>query len=170
MDRMSSIELAIRNETAEMEYYLAEARRSRNPVTRRLFETLAADEQEHMTRLRALHGKLTATGSWPADVTIEIAGTNVRQVLEDLGRNLESAAHDDDDIAALNKGIGFEQRGSRFYADLAAACQNPQEQKFFGFLAGIEREHMLSIQDSLFYLEDPQGWLEEKGRAGLDGA
>jgi rubrerythrin len=167
---MSSIELAIRNETAEMEYYLAEAARSRNPVARRLFETLAEDEKEHMTRLRALHGKLVSSGSWPEDVTIEVAGTNVKHVLEGLGRNGETAAHDDDDIAALHKGIGFEQNGSKFYAELAAACDNPQERKFFSFLAGIEREHMLSIQDSLFYLEDPQGWLEEKGRAGLDGA
>lgn len=170
MDRMPSIELAIRNETAEMDYYLAEAKRSKNPVAKRLFETLAEDEQEHMTRLRALHGRLTADGSWPADVPIEVAGTNVKQVLESLGRDRESAAHEDDDIAALNKGIGFEQNGSKFYAELAEACDNPQERKFFSFLAGIEREHMLSIQDSLFYLEDPQGWLEEKERSGLDGA
>lgn len=170
MDRMSSIELAIRNETAEMEYYLTQARRSRNPVARRLFETLAEDEKEHMTRLRALHGRLTADGSWPEDVAIEVAGTNVKQVLDSLGRDQGTAAHDDDDIAALNRGIDLEQNGSKFYSGLAEVCQNPQEQRFFRFLAGIEREHMLSIKDSLFYLEDPQGWLEEKERAGLDGA
>jgi rubrerythrin len=170
MDRMSSIDLAIQNETTEMEFYLAEAQRSRNPVAKRLFETLAEDEQEHMTRLRTLHGKLTAAGSWPEDVAIEVAGTNIKHVLENLARNRETTAHDDDDIAALNKGIGFEQKGSEFYSNLAGACTNTQEQKFFRFLSGIEREHMLSIQDSLFYLEDPQGWLEEKGHAGLDGA
>jgi len=167
---MSSIELAIRNETAEMEYYLAEARRSGNPVARRLFETLAEDEQEHMTRLRVMHGRLIAEGSWPADVPIEVAGTDVKQVLDRLGRDGSTEAHDDDDIAALRKGIEFEQQGARFYADLAEACANPQERKFFSFLAGIEREHMLSIKDSLFYLEDPRGWMEEKERAGLDGA
>jgi hypothetical protein len=47
---------------------------------------------------------------------------------------------------------------------------NPQEKKFFSFLAQIEREHMLSMKDSLFYLEDPEGWFESNGRAGLDGA
>jgi rubrerythrin len=170
MDRMSSIELAIRNEIAEMEFYLGEARRSSNPVAMRLFETLAEDEREHMTRLRALHGRLVSSGSWPGDVAIEVAGTDIGKVLDGLGRAAGEAAHDDDDIAALKKGIGFEHTGSKFYADLAQACDNPQERKFFVFLSGIEREHMLSIQDSLFYLEDPQGWLEEKGRAGLDGA
>jgi len=38
MDHMSSIELAITNETKEMEYYLNHARRSRNPVAKALFE------------------------------------------------------------------------------------------------------------------------------------
>ena len=65
MDRMSSIELAIRNENTEMEYYLEQVRRSRNPVAKLLFETLAADEKEHMVRIEGLHRKLTADGSWP---------------------------------------------------------------------------------------------------------
>ena len=169
MDKMSSIELAIKNETTEMEYYQNEAKRSKNPVAQKLFMTLAEDEKEHMTRLRGLHEKLTADGSWPEDVPIEVAGTDVKQTLEGITRGQGTSEHDDDDIAALNKGIEFEQNGSKFYAELAESCDNPQEQKFFEFLARIEREHMLSIKDSLFYLEDPEGWLEEKERIGLDG-
>ena len=171
MDRMSSIELAIKNEKSEMEYYHGEAKRSENPVAKRLFETLAQDEREHMVRLRTLHEKLTADGSWPEDVPIEVAGTDIKQVLSGLARDKKTAKmHNDDDIAALRKGIEFESSGAKFYSELAEACNNPQERKFFGFLAQIEREHMLSIQDSLFYIEDPEGWFESKGRAGLDGA
>lgn len=170
MDRISSIELAIKNEKAEMEYYHGEAERSRSPVAKSLFETLAADEREHMTRLRALHEKLTADGSWPEDVPIDVEGTNISAVLKDVARDQVSANdHDLDDIGALKKGIEFEASGSKFYADLADACDNLQEKKFFAFLSQIEREHMLSIQDSLFYLEDPEGWFESKERAGLDG-
>ena len=172
MDRINSIELAIKNEQSEMVYYQNEAKRSNNPVAQKLFQTLAADEKEHMTRLKGLNEKLTSDGSWPEDVPIEVAGTNIKSVLEDVvqDRGGSLAAHDDDDIAALKKCIEFEAGGSKFYAGLAEACDNPQEKKFFGFLSKIEREHMLSIQDSLFYLEDPEGWLESKGRAGLDGA
>ncbi len=170
MDRMSSIKLAIKNETAEMAFYLNEARRSSNPVAQALFETLAADEKEHMTRIRGLHEKLTADGSWPEEMPIEVDGTNIKSVLSSLGRDANTTAkHDGDDISALKKGIEFENNGAKFYAELAEACDNPQEAKFFRFLSGIEREHMLSIQDSLFYLEDPEGWLESKERVGLDG-
>ncbi len=171
MDRINSIELAIDNEKSEMAYYNNESKRSKNPVAQKLFQTLAADEKEHMTRLRTLHEKLVADGAWPEHVPIEVAGTDIGQVLKSVVKDRGSASeHDDDDIAALKKGIEFETGGAKFYAELAEVCDNPQEKKFFSFLAQIEREHMLSIQDSLFYLEDPKGWLEEKGRAGLDGA
>ncbi len=171
MDRMSSIELAIKNEKSEMEYYLNQAERSNNPVAKAMFENLAADEKEHMARLTHLHQKLIADGSWPNDVPIEVAGTNIKTVLEKLGSDpLNAANHDADDLAALKRGVDFEQNGAKFYADLAESCDNPQEAKFFRFLSGIEREHMLSIKDSLFYLEDPQGWFESKEHQGLDGA
>lgn len=171
MDRMSSIELAIKNETAEMEFYLEQAKRSRNKLAKAMFENLAEDEKEHMTRLKGLHKKLVADGSWPEDVPIEVAGTNISNVLETLAK-LPASAVDCDaaDIEALKKGENFESNGSKFYATLADACANPAESEFFRFLSGIEREHMLSIQDSIYYLEDPEGWMESKGRAGLDGA
>ncbi|MCP4605345.1 MAG: ferritin family protein [Proteobacteria bacterium] len=171
MDRISSIKLAIKNETSEMAFYLNEARRSENPVTKALFGTLAEDEKEHMQRIRALNDKLVADGSWPKDMPIEVKGTNIKAVLKGLGRNPEiSAKHNDDDLAALRTGIEFENNGAKFYSELAEISENPQEAGFFRFLADIEREHMMSIQDSLFYLEDPQGWLESKERSGLDGA
>ena len=171
MDRISSIEFAIKNEAAEMEYYGAEAARSNNPVAQELFKNLAEDEKEHMTRLKAFHAKLTENGSWPEDVPIEVAGTNIKNVLKNLaGDHASATAHDDDDIAALKKGIEFETNGHKFYAELAGVCSNPQEKAFFEFLSQIEREHMLSIQDSLEYLTDPEAWYERNGRAGLDGA
>ena len=171
MDRISSIEFAIKNEQTEKEYYLNEANRTKNPVAKRLFETLAADEEEHKTRLQGLHEKLIADGAWPNDVSVEVAGTNIKKDLEKVVRDKGSSQdYDADDITALKKGIEFENGGVKYYAELAQACDNPQEAKFFRFLSGIEREHLLSIQDSLFYLEDPQGWYEAHERSGLDGA
>jgi len=171
MERMSSIELAMKNENSEMEYYLAQANRSKNPVAKALFQTLADDEKEHKERLQGLHKKLIANGQWPEDVAITVAGTNIKTVLETVVTKAGSADnYDSTDLEALRKGIEFETKGHKFYAELAEVCDNPQEAKFFRFLAGIEREHMLSIQDSLFYLEDPEGWLESKSRSGLDGA
>ena len=171
MDRMASIELAINNEKEEMAFYSGEAERSKNPVAKALFKTLAEEEEEHMTRITALHKKLVGAGAWPEDVAIEVSGSNVKKALSDFRRDLASTQeHDDDDIAALKKSIESEKGAAELYNNIAKASQNPQEVTFFKFLSEIEREHMLSLEDSLAYLEDPQSWLEADGRQGLDGA
>jgi rubrerythrin len=171
MDRMSSIELAMKNEQAEKEFYLGHAKRTRNAVARILFEALAADEDEHKKRLATLYNKLKSDGAWPETVPIEVAGTDVRRRLAAAERGSEEASrHDGDDLDALRKAESFEAAGGALYGNLAAACANPQEKAFFHFLAGIEREHLLSVRDSIAYLEDPQGWLSARERSGLDGA
>jgi rubrerythrin len=171
MERMPSIELAIRNEQAEKAYYLNEARRTANPVARTLFQELARDEDEHMRRLGALHEKLKSAGSWPADVPLVVAATDVKQKLASLVRETGSHAQNDlSDLEALRKAEAFEANGAAFYKELAAACADPREKAFFELLSGIEREHLASVQDSIFYLEDPHGWLAARERSGLDGA
>ncbi len=171
MDYIPSIELAMKNEKSEMEYYLGESERSRNPLAKELFKTLADDEREHMSRLQILHEKLTKDGAWPEKMPLEVKGTNIESVLEKIRRDKNSTEeHDMDDIDAMKKGIEFEAKGSRFYGDLAADCTNPQEKEFFKVLSRIERQHMLSIQDSLAYLQDSESWFAHKERSGLDGA
>lgn len=171
MDRMASIELAMKNEKTEMEFYKNESARSKNPVAKAMFDTLARDEAEHMARISKLHGKLVHDGSWPQDVTIDVAGTDVREVLDGLfGKTSSTEDHDDDDLQAIKRAIDFETKGEQFYADLSKVCENPKEKEFFSFLSSIEREHRLSLTDTLHYLEDPESWLEEHERQGLDGA
>ncbi|MDD5306508.1 MAG: ferritin family protein [Deltaproteobacteria bacterium] len=170
MNRMSSIELALANEKIEVEFYEKEAARSRNRVARALFETLAGDEQEHIARIARLHRELTGAGSWPTDVPIEVKGTEVRKVLAGIARDKGSVAdHDENDIAALKRAAGFEDKGASLYLELAKGSDNPMEARFFKFLAGIEREHFMSIKDSLLYLEDPQAWHEAREHSTLDG-
>jgi rubrerythrin len=136
-----------------------------------MFKNLARDEEEHMKRIGALHEKLVAKGSWPEDLPITVAGTQIAATLRSLvGATGAAKDHDDDDEAALRRAVDFEAKGELLYKDLAKACTNPQERTFFEFLSGIEREHRLSLVDSLAYLENPQAWLEQHEKVSLDGA
>ena len=171
MDRMSSIELALKNERIEMGYYLAEAKRSLNPLAKAMFETLARDEEEHSRRLQGLHERLLQSGRWPEDVAIDVAGSNIADVLDHLVGRVSSAVDcNHNDIEALEKAAKFEASGAKFYAALSDACENPREKSFFKFLAGIEREHLHSIESSLEFFKDPEGFNLSRDKGGLDGA
>lgn len=159
MDRISTMEFAIKNETKEAQFYRNEAARSKNLITKALFESLAEDEEDHIVRIKTVHDKLIADEKWPEDVPIEVAGTNVVEALNNVGRNLASAKeHDDDDIKALQRAVDVEKEGQALYEKLAAASTNQVEIDFFLFLAKIEEQHLNSVLESLLYLEDPEGW------------
>jgi rubrerythrin len=171
LDRMASIKLAIKNEKTEWDFYQHEASRSKNPLAKAMFEQCAKDEQEHMRRIQGLHDKLVKDGSWPEDAPIEVAGTNIDDALSNLVTDVGSAEdHDMDDEDALARAITFEAKGMEFYARLRDACDNSREKEFFGFLAKIEREHYLILTESLNFLRDPEAWMEEREKSGLDGA
>lgn len=170
MKYMASLELAIANEKTEMEFYQEQAKRTENEMVRHIFKQLAKDEAEHMKRIKDLHDKLVQEGSWPTNLPIEVAGTEVRQGFEELVVMRNSAENASDaDSAALHHAIEFEQKGYRFYMRLAEQCANPMERNFFNFLSRIEREHYLSLDETLHYLEDPDSWLMVHERIYFDG-
>jgi hypothetical protein len=43
------------------------------------------------------------------------------------------------------------------------------EKKFYEFLAGIEREHRLSLEDTYEYFQDPASWFRVKEKLNVDG-
>jgi Uncharacterized conserved protein len=171
MDRMTSIAMALKNEEIEMNFYRNEAKRSRNQLAQTMFEKLAKEEGEHMRRIRKLHDGLVEQKSWPVDVPIEVNGTNIKEILLKTAQQSGSEKnHNLDDKKAIEKAIEFEAKGAAFYKELATKCDNPMEKNFFTFMAGIEREHHLSLVDSLVFLTDPRAWLEQHEHQGLDGA
>jgi rubrerythrin len=171
MDRMSSIKLAMDNEQREEDFYLAEAKRSGNPVVIRLMETLAKEEEDHKQWILTLHDKLVADGQWPEDVDIKTADSTISEELKKLDFKAEAtSAHDDSDIACLKKAVAFEQDAEKFYNDLASNCDNRKEAEFFRFLAKVEHDHAQSIGNSLAYLEDLEMWFGSSEHSSMDGA
>jgi len=171
MDKISSVKFAMDNEQREKDYYLKEAARSKNPVVKRLLETLAEEEEDHKRWIEKLHSKLLSDGAWPEDVNLEMKDSNVTEELKKLDYKAEATkAHDDSDLAALKAAVQFEKDAADFYSELVKKCENPREKEFFSFLAKIEHDHQLSIEDSLSYLKDPEAWFDASERHGLDGA
>jgi rubrerythrin len=159
MKRISTIELAIENEKREMDFYLNEAKHSLNPMAKYMFETLAADEQDHINLLRKLHSELVKKDAWPTQVSVKIGKTNILKSLEILvKRHGSTHEHVDTDIDALKKSISFEDKAADFYAKIARETQVPEEAEFFNYLSKAERDHMSAIRDTLLYVENPSKW------------
>lgn len=168
--KLEALKLALSNEEKERDFYLAHAKRTKDALGRQMFEAIAADENEHYKRLVDLHRKLEERNKWPDGFSIDIP----TQVTEALGRLVKEATDspegDDDDIAAVKTAIAFENKGENFYEKLAEQAKDKAEKRFFTLLASMEREHRLSLEDTLEYFTDPEGWMERKEGRHLDGA
>ena len=169
-DKLEALKLALTNEEKERDFYLAHAERTKDALGRQMFESIAADENEHYERLSALHKKLEERNKWPDGFSIDIP----TRVTEALGRLVKEATDspesDDDDVAAIKAAIEFEHKGENFYEKLASQAKDKAERRFFTLLSSMEREHRLSLEDTLEYFTDPGEWLERKGGRHLDGA
>ncbi len=169
-ERIEALQIALNNELREKEFYLKHAERTGNSLGKLMFATIASDEDEHYQRILNLHKRLKTEGKWPETLPIQVKGTEVKDILKNFVNAVDaSVKSDDDDRSAVKIALDFETKGEMFYSDLAKKVDNPMEKKFYQFLASIEREHRLSLQDTLEFFEDPAGWYQTKEKGHLDG-
>jgi rubrerythrin len=170
-ERIKALEIALNNEARERDFYLKHSQRTTNNMGKMMFATIASDEDEHYNRILNLHKRLIQEGKWPETVPIQVRGTEVKKVIQKVVDSVDTSSKaNTDDMEAVKIAIDFETKGEKFYADLAKKVDNPMEKKFYEFLASIEREHRLSLQDTLEYFQDPAGWFRVKERHHIDGA
>lgn len=169
--RLNALEVALNNEMREREFYLKNAERTSNPVGKAMFKEIADDELEHYQRLKDLHEKWEKAEKWPESLSLSVKQTNIKNILKNTLKKMEEMPEaDDDDMKAINIAVEFEAKGAQFYKELGDACIDKREKAFFSLLAGIEREHYLSLKDTQEYLEDPESWFTKAEHHGLDGA
>ena len=170
-ERLNALEVALNNEMREREFYLKNAKRTKNPLGKTMFQQIGDDELEHYERLKELHGKWEKQQKWPETVPLKVKSTIVKDILVDFVKKVDEKADsgDDDDLSAVRTAIDFEAKGAKFYADLRDSVMNPREKEFFGLLSRIENEHYLSLKDTEEYLTDPASWYRKKEHHTFDG-
>ena len=169
-ERLSALEVALNNETREREFYLKNAKRSKNPLGKAMFQQIGDDELEHYERLKELHQRWTKQEKWPGTVPLKVKDTIVKDVLLDFLKKVDKTAKSDaDDLQAVRTAIDFEAKGAKYYAKLRDDVSDPKEKQFFDLLSRIENEHYLSLKDTEEYLVDPTSWYRKMEHHTFDG-
>jgi len=169
-DRLNALEVALNNETREREFYLKNAKRTKNSLGKRMFQQIGDDELEHYERLKQLHQKWAKQEKWPETVPLKVKDTMVKDVLLEFVKKVDKTAKgDSNDLEAVRTAIDFEAKGAKFYAELRDGVTNPTEKQFFDLLSKMENEHYLSLKDTEEYFIDPASWYRTKEHHTLDG-
>jgi rubrerythrin len=170
-ERLNALQVALDNEMREREFYLGNAKRTRNQLGKAMFRQIADEELEHYERLKELHEIWEKKEKWPETVPLRVRNTIVKDVLKDMVKRADKMPEkDDDDLKAIQTAIDFEAKGASHYAKIRDEVTDPKEKEFFGLLSKIEHEHYLSLKDTEEYLTNPASWYVKTERHGLDGA
>ncbi|MBP6914484.1 MAG: ferritin family protein [Smithellaceae bacterium] len=169
--RMSALEFALENELKERDFYLSNARKTKNLAGKNMFKQIADEEKEHYEMLKKLHDKWEKQKKWPATVPLKVKKSLTKNILRALsGKRAARIEGNDDDLKAIRTAIDFEARGVALYTKLEKQSTEPKEKAFFNLLASVEREHLLSLRDTEQFLTDPASWYQNTEKTLLDGA
>ncbi|MDD3250410.1 MAG: ferritin family protein [Smithella sp.] len=169
--RMNALAFALENEEKEREFYLAQARKTKNMAGKNMFKQIADEEKEHYEMLKKLHAKWMKAKKWPATIPLKVRPSSTGSVLQGMsGKKSARITGTEDELKAVRTAIDFEARGVALYSKLAKQCTDAKEVAFFEMLARVERQHLLSLKDTEEFLVDPATWYQHMERSGLDGA
>jgi rubrerythrin len=169
--RMNALKFALENELKEHEFYMANARKTKNLAGKNMFKQIADEEKEHYEVLKKLHDKWEQQKKWPASVPLKVKKSGVGDVLKAMaGKKSSRIAGTDNELKAVRTAIDFEARGVDLYTKLEKGSTDPKEKAFFNLMANIEREHLLSLRDTEEFLTDPVFWYQNAEKTAFDGA
>ncbi len=142
-----------------------------DPVGKEIFDLLQREEAESVRGLQLAQKKLEEDKKLdptcvyhpeemsPADMVIQLAEKQIKS-------GNACSKH----IEALEVGISLEQQAIQLIEKYLPMTESNEEKKILDLLLEEDKEHFRALKDLQFYFSDPQGWLMEKGRGGLDGA
>jgi len=169
--RLNALEVALNNEMREREFYLKNAKRTKNPLGQKMFQQIGDEELEHYERLKQLHEKWNKQEKWPETVPLKVKDTIVKDILlEFVQKAAETTKGDSNDLEAVRTALDFEAKGAKYYAEIRDTISDPKEKQFFDLLSKMENEHYLSLKDTEEYFVDPVSWYRKAEHHTLDGA
>jgi len=141
---------AIRHEIHEREFYLALAKKVKNPLVRRKINGLADDEMEHRQTLSRLYW--SQTGREPGRMDPDPFGLDMPDI-------------DGMSLPELFKvAMEMEKNAREEYSRMAGRTSDPRTAAFLEYLAEFEQEHYETLSAGLRKIRSLPGW-EDQGPA-----
>ena len=139
---------AIKHEIEGREFYLALAKKVKNPLVRRKILGLAEDELEHRETLSRLYWAQTGT---------EVGNMDEFEVNVDLP-DVDNMSLPD----LLQLAMDTEKRAAATYVEMANKEENQRSAAFLEYLAEFEEGHYDTWADELEKIRSTPGW-EDQG-------
>lgn len=161
---MNAIEMAVKMEQEAVDFYKKCAEKTNNPVGKKMFLSIAEDEQYHIACAANIQKGQAVT---PSEVR---PLADMKKIFEDHKQAmLERVPSTADELEALNVAMKMEDEAITFYKEAAARAVTPEEKAFFECLIQDEEEHFRIFQNTHSFLSDTGNWFMWEEHSIVEG-
>jgi len=164
MAKVDPLQYAMQLERDGQAFYTEVAAATRNPLGKRMFESLAADERHHEEILVGIAKEMSVPfeGELPKERLVTLFAT----LGEELKAHLDADA---DDNRAIEKALEMEKASIEHYTKLAKRASAERDRRIYARLVQEEGQHVDILQNCLTYLNKTGQWFLWDEQALLDG-
>lgn len=161
---MNILECTIKMKQETRAHYERLAEAVTEKELKRLFSMLAAAEDEYIEKLSALKDSMNKTGAInfnPLDESVCVFSPNIDP------RHLAESLRNDPD--AYQHVVHEEEETIEFFDNLKNQAENEEMKRVYQVLADKEREHLTTLENIYFFVEEPRTYLEWGEFSNLKG-
>ncbi len=167
---LEALQIAVQMEIDGKQYYQKASQSSDNQLGKKLFRSLAAEEDIHRRKFEEIYNAIQNEKSWPVTDFQPDYGRRLRTIFaeatEKIGSNIKAPATE---LDAIQTAMDMENKSYDLYRSRSQTTAHDAEKDFYETLAAEEKEHSIILLDYYEYLKDPAGWFVTKEHPSLDG-
>ncbi|TET37741.1 MAG: hypothetical protein E3J72_05060 [Planctomycetota bacterium] len=163
--RKEILEAAIQLEKDGRKFYLEYAEKASNELVKKIYASLAEDEDRHIEWLKELAPEKPGLGDANRNIY-----RNLKDIFADAPQELRARAADaKNDIDGLRLGIEMEQRSEDAYRKWAGETDDSEAIALCNLIAEAERFHRQLIENAIEFLEETIDWFMQEEQWSFDG-
>jgi rubrerythrin len=163
---LNGLKTAIQMEIDGKKFYQKAGRISGNDLGRKLFQSLALEEDIHRRKFTVIFKALQDQQAWPEVDFSPLKGSALKTLFAAALPEVKAAM---EEIEAVKTAMEMENKTHDFYTEQALQSSLEVEKKYYTILAGEESAHHAVLLDYFEYMNDPAGWFTVKEHHSLDG-
>jgi rubrerythrin len=170
-NQKEALAAAIDMEKHGQTFYKTTANKTKNPMTRDVFEFLSNEELKHIETIKKFYeAELAGEDINFSTLISDPKNENARKAIHKLFSGLDKkVVTEEGDMAAYKFARDFEKNGENFYRQAITKSKDPEVVKLFSFLVEEEKRHFQMIDDSIAFLENPEEWFHRQEKWHVEG-
>ena len=127
---------------------------------KRVFQSLVAEERQHLDILRGQYASLRADNEWISieDARAMAASVDPTDIFPEASAAVQLIPEDATDLQALQMAKDFERRGYELYHQAATLATSPEAKAMWEYLAQEEDQHYAFLDQTQEYLATDGVW------------